>query len=828
MSWATWYSSQYSTWNRTRRIQATPYLARTETNASRQARAMAQPSTDNIHGLGVVNNNNNTNGNNNGKDKKGPDSLFGPNVGVISSGPAWTAQTEKKVLKDELTVDVVKNWIEKSKEPSQPTTTLQALVNLKRPTIRLSPLTSSSNDDDPDSHHAQQHGLEFEYDCDAPKCGIYVHVLLPPSHPDAPASTAATATGTLGVTSATSGADVGVPPDSASPLSDNNMTSGTTAKPRLAKLLVFESVVEGGFGKVLKIEEGAVLELGRFDGAKAIAKTKPNLASSSSSNSNVIAEGVTSDSNSNIAMNGTTNSTVNSNSNTANNNSRHARRRLTHFFRRHNHHNMSVSGPALAVVDASSASPNDPSVTATNVNGNNDGKDKDKDKDKKAEDLNNGVRVTIRLAALDEQGTELASPNEQVTYLCIERFGVKAPKVTASDSTGQKEGEAGGNEAAEGTAGTGAGASKAEEKEEEEEEDTRPWVVKVVKREATIGPHTFHLHEIYGLTSSSTSSNTHAPTAPLPSQHTYPPLPDQGQAAGEDHESGDTPSECLLCLSSPREVVLLPCRHLVACKDCALNMVEFGAGGTITQGEGDTTTTGGAAAGNGVGGAGGTGVGGTGTGEAGTGTTTTVAPLQNVNARRKRKAKGWFCPVCRQPYTSLLRITTNPPPVATSATGAPGKSSNEQDREGEEHGDSDPDVDADVDGLDGEEADVTQADPIPSASRTAGENTNASESGGGLPLPVTTNVPGVGAAGQGAVSVNNSSSHDVNAVANATATTAATAAGDGNGAGEETSGASGSTGGGRFGRPGFLKGLTGRSKSSNGNGNEPRDLESQL
>ena len=24
--------------------------------------------------------------------------------------------------------------------------------------------------------------------------------------------------------------------------------------------------------------------------------------------------------------------------------------------------------------------------------------------------------------------------------------------------------------------------------------------------------------------------------------------------------------------------------------------------------------------------------------------------------RRKKKAKGWYCPVCRQPYTSLLRL----------------------------------------------------------------------------------------------------------------------------------------------------------------------------
>jgi len=37
-----------------------------------------------------------------------------------------------------------------------------------------------------------------------------------------------------------------------------------------------------------------------------------------------------------------------------------------------------------------------------------------------------------------------------------------------------------------------------------------------------------------------------------------------------------------------------------------------------------------------------------------------------MNPRRKRKAKGWFCPVCRQPYTSLLRISTTAPPSTAS------------------------------------------------------------------------------------------------------------------------------------------------------------------
>ena len=129
----------------------------------------------------------------------------------------------------------------------------------------------------------------------------------------------------------------------------------------------------------------------------------------------------------------------------------------------------------------------------------------------------------------------------------------------------------------------------------------------------------------------------------------------------------DPQSECLLCLSSPREVVLLPCRHLVACKDCALNMVEFGAGGNISQvaevNEGAITVN-----------------------PVTPGTATASVPsapiLPTANSRRKRKAKGWFCPVCRQrrctilqnkinkvntlqfcsAYTSMLRITTISPP----------------------------------------------------------------------------------------------------------------------------------------------------------------------
>ncbi|KAG8993584.1 hypothetical protein FRB90_000660 [Tulasnella sp. 427] len=82
-------------------------------------------------------------------------------------------------------------------------------------------------------------------------------------------------------------------------------------------------------------------------------------------------------------------------------------------------------------------------------------------------------------------------------------------------------------------------------------------------------------------------------------------------------------------------------------------MVEFGAGGQLTHEieatGGTAATTAGAAEGGAAEGAAG--------GPAAAAATT---PAEQPR-RRKRKAKGWFCPVCRQPYTALLRITTTPP-----------------------------------------------------------------------------------------------------------------------------------------------------------------------
>ncbi|PPQ89237.1 hypothetical protein CVT25_001316 [Psilocybe cyanescens] len=555
MSIATWYSQQYSSWNRNRRLRNSTQAAN---NNSQAATVMAQQNQD-----AQADGDNGT-----GKDKRSGEPLFGPSIGAVSNGPAWTLSSEKKVVTDELTQDIVNLWIEKSKESSQPTTTLQALVNLKRPTLRLSPL-SSVTDEPPTTNASDQHhhGLEFEYDCDAPKCGIYVHVHLPKSHPDAPS---------------------------------------TSSHHSLAKLLVFETVVDGGFANHLKLEEGALLELGRFEHSNSITSKGEDVPSAAVPSADALPSVVES------STTTTSPSAEAGSGRNTNNNARH--RRFTHFHFRRRSQNRSISGPALAVVDA------EPAVAQ-------DGKTKD-GKDEPEE----GVKITIRLAALDEQGTELAALNEQTTYLHIVRFGQRTAPEPGSES----------GEAA---------------------EDSRPWVVKVVKREATIGPHTFHLHEIFGLTSSSAHNASQTETVALSSPttnsttHTYPPEEGKTQpvtALAPAADDEDPQSECLLCLSSPREVVLLPCRHLVACKDCALNMVEFGAGGNITQATEPAP--------------GGDDVGGAGAGVGGTGATAAAAALATpgppANQRRKRKAKGWFCPVCRQPYTSMLRLTTCAPPLA--------------------------------------------------------------------------------------------------------------------------------------------------------------------
>jgi hypothetical protein len=75
-----------------------------------------------------------------------------------------------------------------------------------------------------------------------------------------------------------------------------------------------------------------------------------------------------------------------------------------------------------------------------------------------------------------------------------------------------------------------------------------------------------------------------------------------------------------------------------------MNMVEFGAGGTIVQPEAEVP----AAASDGAAGTAGDADGANAEAGASTGVTLPTAANTGLNSRRKRKAKGWFCPVCRQ------------------------------------------------------------------------------------------------------------------------------------------------------------------------------------
>jgi hypothetical protein len=245
------------------------------------------------------------------------------------------------------------------------------LVNLKRPSLRLCPLAISSGDDSDqvDCHH--NHGLEFEYDCDAAKCRINVSVVLPTDHPYAE----------------------------------------TIDSTGYSCISVFESIVDGGFGKVLHLDEGATLELGRFEHKHTEAETASSQITGVPESSRAA-------------------DIANSSAPASSRNDR-ARKRFTGFNFRKRSANTSVSGPALAVVDAEASAPT--------VEGS-------EDKESKVE-VKDGVRVTIRLSALNEDGTDLSVVNEQITYLHVIRFGA-AP--------------------------------------DEDKEDTRPWVVEVVKREATV------------------------------------------------------------------------------------------------------------------------------------------------------------------------------------------------------------------------------------------------------------------------------------------------------------------------------------------------------
>jgi hypothetical protein len=251
---------------------------------------------------------------------------------------------------------------------------------LKRPTLRLSPLSIHPSEDPSNPELHSNHALEFEYDCDASKCNITVQVIVP---------------------------------------SKGSNPSGHSG-PLCQRITVYDSVFEGGFGRLLKLEDGATIELGRFEhmphDTPGVSVDQPLPKIDKSLVTTEISEPSEPPSHHNATPSPTPENQENA-----------RKRRFTALHFRRRSQNRAVSGPALAVLDHD--------TTAVTEIG-------DKEKDLQGDD---GVRVVIQLVALDDSGKELPSVNKQSTYLHVVRLGTPA---------------------------TGG-------------EDNRPWVVKVVKREAT-------------------------------------------------------------------------------------------------------------------------------------------------------------------------------------------------------------------------------------------------------------------------------------------------------------------------------------------------------
>ncbi|CAE6411107.1 unnamed protein product [Rhizoctonia solani] len=490
-----WYNSQYRVWDRTRRLQMAPFLAQAEQSGGTTTQppgsvAIDMSSTES-------------------KEKESrSESLFGPPIPPDAVQDSHSQPTQPQ---DEVHQAVVDEWVDRNKQGDEPATTLQALVNLKRPSLRLSPLASNASNTDLGSNAKASHGLEFDYDCDAAKCRITV-TMIPNEHIE------------------------------------------SESERKNEPITIFEAVTDGGFGRTLKHEHGAILDLAH-DETKETDVLAPEDAPAS--------EQVTLPAEPPAAAT-------------------RSRRRISVPFhiRRRDRGPQQATGPALPVVDADAHN-----ATAAESSKDNTPKE------------TGGVDVTIQLDALDEAGVSVSPRNSQLTLLHIVKMG-QPP----SDGS----------------------------------EDTRSWVVRVVRRDALIGNHIFRLQEIYGLASAN---------APAPAPQTYPPAPTDhdGEALPDAHTQQQT-------------------YEFAACKECAENMITFGAGEGVSAPAApvaEETTTPANNANQ--------------TSDGAPNTNTTSEPLTPFQAaatagRRKRKAKGWFCPVCRQPYTSLLRISTQPLNVKSEIT----------------------------------------------------------------------------------------------------------------------------------------------------------------
>ncbi|ORY31359.1 hypothetical protein BCR39DRAFT_526283 [Naematelia encephala] len=568
-----WYTNAYSGPFRTTRLRAPSLLPNSRptivhiqqtlvVDAARQAGAVAGSD---------------------GKDDKHVrrrETIFGPDVGEDDE-PGWTDQGDGEGAK--VGVDVIKGWVEKAKteEGLHATTTLQALVNLKRPTLLLqqleaeipgtldregeiTPATGSRRPSLPTS--GPLHTLKFNYDATSPLVSVTLTV-----HPSPPPSLIGKGSIQEEPKLVYTGVHQGGFNQTFSLPHEHAMDLTSAIAP--APLEGTESSValdEGDEKKEANVyavptrdsrsEDTTRSSLDRSMGNMHIGATQPDLAT--------------------VPELSTASETVQED--------RRTPRRFGIFPRRRQEPDLEAG-----------------QIEMTDQAGQADGTNEDGSKEPEK-----GMRLLIKIEAVGEDGRPLKRRNAQLTHILI--TGMWSADAASAGSAGQP--------------------------------GKRVWVIKVVRREAIIGAHTFLLKEIYGLSSTSTQQT----------QTSYPPT------AGDVDPYASTPNECIVCLTAPRDVVLLPCRHLVVCRDCAVGMVEFGAGGKVGRREDNAVTAEDGAA-TGAGGA------------------TPAVPNPQVaggttergRERRKKKAKGWYCPVCRQPYTSLLRLAL---PASAKPPRTPGAS----------------------------------------------------------------------------------------------------------------------------------------------------------